>query len=249
MADDAPNPRVFKGANGPPADDAPGPFEAICVHCADLYEQASPWLTGAPITTDAQAEEVDRILGDARKAEAAAEAQRVAEAKPHDDAKAAVQAKFSPLIGNTKAQKGTMVRLQETCKAALTPWRAKKVAEAAAAAEAVRQEAAKKAAEAAEATKAAAGDLEAAEAAEELVREAQTAQRDATRAERAATTGTGLRTVYVATMTDRKAAIVHYMYDQPGEFLALVQRLADIDVRNGKRQIAGFEVAPTKVAV
>ena len=236
------------GHNEPPSD-APDPFEAIRVHCADLYERASPWLTGAPITTDAQAEEVDQILDDARKAYSAADDRRIAEAKPHDDAKAAVQAKFAPLIADTKAQKGTMVRLQETCKAALTPWRAKRAADAAAAAEALRQEAAKRAAEAADAAKAASGDLEATEAAEELVRVAQTAQRDANRAEKAATTGTGLRTVYVATITDRKAAIVHYMNDQPGEFLALVQRLADIDVRNGKRSLPGFTVAPEKRAI
>jgi hypothetical protein len=237
------------GHNRAPHDAAPDPFAAIKLHCDDLYERATPWLTGAPITTDAQAEEVDQFLKDARQAFSAANAQRVEENEPFDTGKAAVQEKYAPLIGKTKTVTGSMLRLQAACLAVLDPWRKKKADEAAAAAEALRQEAAKRAAEAAEAAKAASGDLEATEAAEELVRVAQTAQRDATRAEKAATTGTGLRTVYVATMTDNKVAFRHYLNDQPEEFLALAQRLADIDVRNGKRAIPGFDVKPTKVAV
>ena len=138
-------------------------------------------------------------------------------------------------LGNTKAVKGTMVRLQEACKAALEPWRRKKAAEAEAAAAAARAEADRQAREAAEAARAAAGDLGATEAAEELVKAAADAQRQANRAEKTATTGLGLRTVWIATMTDQKAAILHYMKDQPGEFIALAQRLADVDVRKANR--------------
>ena len=234
------------GHNGPPADDA---FTAIRLHCDELYERASPWLTGAPITTDEQAAEVERFLDDARAAAKAADDARVEENKPFDEGKAAVQQKYGILIANTKTAKGTMVRLQEVCKAALTPWRTKKAQEAATAAEAARKEAEEQAAAAAKAAREAAGDLEATEAAETLVQQAQDAQRDANRATKAATTGTGLRTVWVATMTDQKAASLHYMREQPAEFIALAQRLADIDARNGKRQIAGFDVTPEKRAV
>jgi hypothetical protein len=53
----------------------------------------------------------------------------------------------------------------------------------------------------------------------------------------------GLRKTYTAVLTDRKrAAIVHYMHEQPDEFVALAQRLADADVRAGKRQIPGVDV-------
>jgi hypothetical protein len=135
-----------------------------------------------------------------------------------------------------------MVRMQEACKAVLKPWRDKKAAEAAAIAEAARQEAARKAQAAADAARAASGNLAETEAAEALVKAAADAQRDANRATKAATTGTGLTTYYEAVMTDQKAAILHYMKDQPAEFVALAQRLADVDVRNGKRSIPGFVV-------
>lgn len=235
------------GHNGPPAD-TPDPYTAIKIHCDDLYERAGPWLTGAPITTDAQAVEVEQFLSDAKEAAAAAEIQRVAEAKPHDDAKAAVQAKFAPLIADNKAQTGTMVRLEKACKALLTPWRTKKQQEAAAAAAAAQAEADRVAKQAADAARAASGDLEAAEEAEEAVRAAQQAQRDANRATKAATTGTGLTTYYEAVMTDQRSAILFYMKDQPAEFAALAQRLADVDVRNGKRALAGFTVEERKRA-
>lgn len=233
------------GDNGPPEPDA---FDAIRVHCDDLYAEAKHWLDGAPITTDAEAAGVEKLLDEARAAFDAADARRVEENEPFDTGKAAVQAKFAPLIADTKKVKGTMVRLRETCLAALGPWRAKKAEEARAAAEAIRLEAEAKANAAAEALRASAGNLEAREDAEELLKEAEDAQRDANRATRAATTGTGLTTYYEAVFTDQRTAILHYMNEQPAEFVALAQRLADIDVRNGKRTIAGFSVEERKRA-
>lgn len=248
MADDAPNPRIFEGANNPPADVTPDPFTAIRIHCEDLYAEAKHWLDGAAITTDAEAEAVDKLLTMAREAFDTADAARVTENKPFDDGKAAVQEKYAPLIADTKKTKGTMVRTKEACLAALQPWRAKKAAEAAAIAEAARLEAKAKADAAAEAMRASAGNLEERESAEELVKAAEEAQRDANRATKAATTGTGLTTYYEAVMTVQRDAMLHYMKDQPGEFVALCQRLADADVRSGKRQIPGFTVEERKRA-
>lgn len=248
MADDAPNPRVFEGANNPPV---PTPYEAIKVHCEDLYMEAKHWLDGGAITSDAEAEAVEKLKTEALKAFNTADDARVTENKPFDDGKTAVQAKYAPLIGNTKAGKagkGTMVRLQETCKAALEPWRKKKLAEAEAAAELARQEAAKIAAAAAAAVQAAGSNLESREAAEELVAQAGFLAREAGRAERATTTGTGLTTYYEAVITDRREAVLHYMKERPDEFVALVQRLADLDVREGKRTIPGFTVNQGKRA-
>lgn len=234
------------GHNNPPT---PDPFEAIRVHCDDLYAEARHWLDGAKITTDGEAEGVERLLAMAREAFSTADEARIEENRPFDAGKAAVQAKYAGLISDTKAVKGSMVRLKEACLAALDPWRKAKAAEAAAAAEAARKEAQAKAEAAAKAIRDAAGDLGATEAAEALVQEASHAQRDAGRAEKAATTGLGLRTVWVATMTDQKTAILFYMKEQPGEFIALAQRLADVDARNGKRLIGGFTVTPEKRAV
>lgn len=236
------NPRAIIGANNPPID----PFEAIRTHCDDLYAEARHWLDGAAITTEAEAEAVTRLRDMARDAFKAADEARVQENEPFDLGKAAVQAKYAPLIAKTTTAKGSMVRMQDACNATLEPWRKAKAAEAAAAAEAARKEAEQQSAAAAEAARAAAGDLGATEAAEALVQAASAAQKDAARAGKAATTGLGLTTYYKATLTDQKAAVLHYMRDQPGEFIALVQRLADLDVRNGKRTIPGFAVTEEK---
>jgi hypothetical protein len=241
MPDDAPNPRAVIGANNPPDS-----FEAIRIHCEGLYMEAKHWLDGAAISNDAEAEAVTKLLEDARKAFDAADAQRVVENEPFDKGKAAVQEKYAPLIGKTKAITGTMVRMQEACKAALAPWRQKKADEAAAAAAAARKEAEAKAAAAAEAARASQGNLEQQEAAEELIRAADQAQRDASRATKAATTGTGLSTYYEAVLTNQREAMLHYMKDRPGEFIGLCQRLAEIDVRAGKRTIPGFAVEERK---
>lgn len=243
MADDA----GLIGHNKPPAD-APDPFTAVKIHCDDLYMEAKHWLDGGAIASDAEAAAVERLLDEARKAFIAADDARVTENKPFDDGKAAVQEKYAPLIGKTKAVTGIMVRLQDACKAALEPWRKAKADEAATKAEEVRKAAQAKADEAAAAMQASAGNLDDREIAEELVKAANVAARDAGRAEKAATTGTGLTTYYEAVMTDHKAAILFYMKDQPAEFVALAQRLADADVRSGKRQIVGFTVEERKRA-
>lgn len=230
--------------NNPPSE---APFEAIRIHCDDLYMEAKHWLDGAAITTEAEADAVSGLLDMARNAMKAADDQRVVENKPFDDGKAAVQAKYAPLIGNTKTVKGTMVRLQEACKAALDPWRQAKAREAAEKAEAARKEAEAKAAEAAAAIRATtSSDLDAREAAEALVAAADEAQRDAARAAKGATTGLGLTTYYEAVLTDRRAAVLHYMGRYPDEFIALAHRLADADVRAGQRTIPGFTVEERK---
>lgn len=235
------------GHNNPPAE-TPDPFTAVKIHCDDLYMEAKHWLDGGAITSDAEAAAVDKLLDEARKAWKAADDARVEENVPFDLGKAAVQEKYAPLIAKTKATTGTMVRLQDACKAALDPWRKMKADEAAAIAEAARVAAAAKAEEAAAAMRASAGNLEDRETAEELVKAAEEAQRDANRATKAATTGTGLTTYYEAVMTVQRDAMLHYMKDQPGEFVALCQRLADADVRNGKRTIPGFTVEERKRA-
>lgn len=245
MADDLALAPAPIGHNEPPT---PDPFTAVKIHCDDLYMEAKHWLDGAAITSDAEAAAVDKLLEEARKAWKAADDARVEENEPFDLGKAAVQEKYAPLIAKTKSVTGTMVRLQDACKAALEPWRKKKADEAAAAAEAARLEAKAAADAAAEAMRASAGNLEEREAAEELVKAAEDAQRDAARATKAATTGTGLTTYYEAVLTNQRDAMLHYMKDQPGEFIGLCQRLADADVRSGKRAIPGFTVEERKRA-
>lgn len=245
MADDAPNPRIFEGANNPPVD----PFDAIKVHIEDLYLEARNWLDGEPITTQAQADEVGKLLDMIREAEKAADEVRKEMNKPFDEGKAAVQAKFAPLIADTKAVRGKTVLASEACKAALAPWRQEQERikrEAAAEARRVADEAAQAAAAAARA--AAADDLAAQEKADEAIRAAEQAQKVAAKADKAASTGTGLRSYWSPTLTDGVAAARFFWEtDRPGVEAALLA-LAKVAVQNGKRTIPGFDIVEERRA-
>jgi hypothetical protein len=243
MPDDA-NPRAVIGANNPP-----DPFAAIDAHVSDLMDEARNWCDGAAIENDAQADAVAKLIDDFRAAQKAADDARKEEARPFDEAKAAIQAKYAPLLAETKAQTGAIPRALAALKATLTPWlqakeRARQEAERIA-----REEAQRKADEAANAARqAAASDLAAQEAAEAAVKAAQDAQADADRIarERSNAKGDGraigLRRSYRAVMTNRQAALKHYAANRPDDLIALLQKLADADVREGKRQIPGFEI-------
>jgi hypothetical protein len=234
------------GHNQPPAD----PFEAIKVHIEDLYLEAKNWLDGEPITTQAQADEVGRLLDMIREAEKAADEARKEENRPFDEGKAAVQAKYAPLIADTKAVRGKTVLAAEACKAALAPWRQEQERIKREAAEKAQQEAEAAARAAAEAARAAqADDLEAKERADAAIREAEQAQKVAARADKAATTGTGLRSYWTPTLTDGAAAARHYWTVNREACEAFFLSLAREDVRAGKRQIPGFDVIEERRAV
>jgi hypothetical protein len=242
MADDA-NPRAVIGANNPP------PFEAISLHVSDLLTEAHNWCDGSEIETQAQADQVARLIDDFRQAQKAADDARKEEARPFDEAKAAVQAKYAPLLAETKAQTGSIPRALSALKAALTPWLQRLERERQAAARAAQEEADRKAQEAAEAARAArSSDLAAQEEAEALVAAAQAVQAsaDALANARSHAKGDGraigLRKTYRPVMTDRKAALMHYAANRPDDLVALLQRLAEVDVREGKRSIPGFDV-------
>src|SRR5690606_2127176 len=127
---------------------------------------------------------------------------RKAEVKPFDDGKAEVQARFHPLIGDTRAGKGKVPLARAALAPIRTRYKAKKQAEAAAIAEAARQAAEAERAAAQEAMRASSGNLEAREQAEQRVAAAEAAERIAKKATKAATSGTGLRTRWVAVMVD-----------------------------------------------
>lgn len=245
MADDA-NPRAIIGDNAPPA---PSPYEAIKVHIDDLYAEAKNWLDGEPITTAGQAEAVETLLGMIREAEKAADEARKLENEPFDHGKAAVQERYNLLIGKTKTVTGKTVLAADACKAALLPWREAQEAERRAAAEAARKEAEAKAAIAAEAARSAAADnLTAREEAEARVKEAEQAATLANRAEKAATTGSGLRTTYKPALVDGVVAARHYWETRRSDCEEFFTSLAREEVRAGKRQIPGFEITPERSA-
>lgn len=230
------------GHNNPPVD----PFDAWRAHIDDLRTEAGNWLDGSAITSQAEADAVSKLLDAFRKAGKDADKARAEEKRPHDEAAKAVQSKWKPLLD-------TADRAADTCKKVLAPWLQKLEEEQRAKAEEARRVAEAEAQKAAEAMRASDGtNIDAREQAEAQVRSAKLAEEAAKRAEgqKAHATGgdraIGLRTYYTATLTDRKAALFHYLERQPEEFVTLLQRLADADVRRGLRQIPGFEVTEEK---
>ena len=227
----------------------PSPFDAVRINIEDLFTQAKGFLDGDPVTSQAVADEIGALLAETRQAEKAAEDARKLEAKPFDDGKAEVQSRYNPL-------KDKVALIKDACKAALASFlkaqdAAKREQERIAREQA---EAAQRAA--AEAARAAASDnLEAKEAAEALVTEARKATTEANRAaaDRAHVTGgaraTTLRSVWKATLTDPQVAAGFYWKRDPSVFNAFLQKLADDDVRAGKRTIPGFNVVEDRVVV
>lgn len=231
------NPRAVVGDNKPPL----SPYEAHVANFDNLLTEAHAWADGAEVENEAQDAEVKRLIEEIRLAIAAADASRVEENKPFDDGKAAVQAKYNEFIADTKTAKGSAVKAMDALKATRKPYLDKLEKARLEAVEAARVEAQRIADEAAKARAAAPeNDLGAIEAAEALTDLAEIAAKTLKVTEAAKVTG--LRKTYTPVITDRRAAILHYMNVQPDEFVALVQRLAEVDVRAGKRRIPGFEV-------
>ena len=228
------------GHNNPPE---PTPFELSATEVADLCLEGKNWLDGAPVTTDAEATAISKLLDLFRQAEKRIDARRKAEAEPHDIAKAEIQARYNVLIGSTKSVKGSIPLAVEACKRALAPWleteEAKKQAEATAARKAA-EEAAERAREAFQATHVAdlAGRIEAERLAGEA-KQAEALAKDADKDRAAARGGARavtLRTVYRAEITDRRAALNWFAANRPDHLAGILQtaveQLCAASVRN-----------------
>lgn len=230
----------------------PGPFDAVRIHIEDLYLEATNWADGKPIESQDQADAVQSLMRQIQEAEKLADSQRVKENEPFDTGKAEVQARYAPLIGNTKAVKGKTVLAIEALKQSLSPWLQKVAAAQEAEAKAAREEAERIAKAAQDALQASHGleDRERAEAVAEQARQAERAAKDAEKA-RPQASGYGraatLRSVWKPTLIDILAACRHYYVSHPEAFEAVVQKLAEDDVRSGKRSVPGFEIVETKV--
>lgn len=236
------NERIAMGANM-------SPFDEISTLISDLYEEAKNWADGEPIASEDQHEAVTRLYDDLSEAGKRADALRVEEVKPLDEAKAAIQAKFHPLIGDTKAGKGKVVLGKAALNSLLADWRTAVAAEKAAAAERARAEADAERQAALEAMQASRGDLEARERAEEQLRNAQEAEAFAKREEKRATTGLGLRSRKVPVLQDRLGAIRFFYQLRPEAFDELLVQLAGEQVRLGRTDIPGFEIKTEQAAI
>lgn len=246
--------KAVVGHNNPPADaEEQTPFQKIVAKIADIEDEAKLWLDGAEISNQDQADGVALIRDMAMKAKAEGEELRKAEAKPFDDGKAEVQARYNPLV---KDKTGKCDLITSACKAAIAAFLTKQ--EDKRRAEAARlQKIADEAAEEARAKLAAANpvNLAATMEAEAALEAAQSAQRIADKVESSrsqARSGTGramsLRTVWSAVITDRRAALNHYIKVNPDAFASLIQELADHEARNGPRNAAGVTFSSAQVA-
>lgn len=232
------------------------PFDLLAEHIEDLLAEAHNWADGQPVEQQAQADDVSRLIEELRTAAKDADAERVRENKPFDDGKAAVQAKYAPLIADPKTKSpGKVWKAIDALKACLQPYLAKLDAEKREAERVAREAAEKAARDAAEAVRAAAAsNLKAREEAEAKIAEAEAAQKAASAASKdkahavGGTRAMGLRSVWKALLTDQHEAAAHYWRTNPAAFTALLQKLADDDVRSGKRSgIPGVEIHEERV--
>jgi hypothetical protein len=231
------------------------PFDLIADHLEDLIAEARNFADGEPVASQGQADAVSALIESLRIAAKDADAERVRENKPHDDAKAAVQAKYAPLIADPKNKNpGKVWKAIDALKACLQPYLAKLDAEKREAERVAREAADKAAKDAADAMRAAAAnDLQAREEAEALIADAEAAAKLAKAAagDKAHATGgsraMGLRSVWKAELKDAQIAAGFFWKRDPSVFNAFLQKLADEDVRAGKRSIPGFDVTETRV--
>jgi hypothetical protein len=240
---DAYNPAQI-GHNQPPKT----PYETIKEEIDDLFGEAKLFADGEPITTKEIAEAVTALHDSLHAKGKEADELRVKEKEPFDNSIKAIQDKYNLLIGNTKSGKGKVVLGKEVLQSLLTPWRNAEAKKKEEAARLIREEADRIAAAAQAAIRASAGNLEAREEAEALLKDAKATERDARRADKAATTGTGLRTIWIAELVDEGKSLDWAYGRAPEQFKALCQSMADAAVRSGVRAVPGFRVYDERVA-
>lgn len=221
------------------------PFDEVVLEIDTLYDEAANWADGTDIENDEQHEAAKAVYDALHEAGKKADKLRVEEKKPLDDAVKAIQDRFNPYI---QPKKGKVDLGKSALNDVLTKWRKKvadeKVAKAAEAARIAEQERQK----AVEAMRASSGDLEAREEADRQLETAKDAEAFAKRENKRATTGLGLRPVWVTEMIDTRAAVAAMWKQNPQAFVDLAQELAEKAVRSGAREIDGFRIKEEKVA-
>lgn len=221
------------------------PFDLISTEINDLFEEAKNWADGEPITSQGMHDQIERLRDGIHEAGKRADEMRKEEKRPLDDQVKAIQDRYNVFIA---PKKGKVDLAKSALDALLTPWRTKVAQEKAAEAARIAQEAEAARKEAVEAIRQSSGNLAAREEAEELLADAKRLEKTAKRADKAATTGTGLRTVWVATLTDAEAGLDWAYERDPARFTELVVAMANEAVRAGVRTVPGFVVAEEKRA-
>jgi hypothetical protein len=224
---------------------APTPFDAIKQEIEDLFDEAKHWADGEPITSPEMHDAIEKLRDSIHEAGKRADALRVEEKKPLDDKIKDIQDAYNPLI---QPKRGKVDLAKSTLDTLLTPWRTKVAQEKAAEAARVAKAAEDARLAAQEAIRASSGNLAAREEAEQALAEAKALEKTAKRWDKAATTGTGLRTVWDVTLVDEEAAMDWLWARAKTEVLAVAQKNAEEAVRGGVRSVPGFKVEERKVA-
>ena len=222
-------------------------FEALTIDVDDLLLEARNWCDGEEAATQAQVDEIARLIDELNDRAKLLDAERVAEKKPLDDQIDAIQTRYNVYIAPLKNKKpGKIPSAVDALNAAKRPFLVALEKELEAQREAARKEAQRLADEAAAAARAAvASDLAARDEVEAKVEQAEAAAAAAKAAEKtkAHAFGTGraqgLRTRVVAEITDMNAAIRFYWAENPKAFHDLTQSLADQDARANRRAAEG----------
>jgi len=221
------------GHNNPPSD-----FDTLAAEVEAIYGEAENWLDGEPAETEGQAESLEKLLGTLRDLEKKRAAAFKEEKQPWLDKCREIDSKWKPL-------KERLERAVKVCRAALTPYREAQDRARREAEQKAREEAERKRREAEAALRKQTSDIRAREDAERQLKEAKRAEASANKTARAAT---GLRTVREAHIVDLNAAVKHYWSTDREDFEALVQRLADRDIRQKRPAAPGIEIVERKIA-
>lgn len=214
---------------------------------AELEIEAQAYLTGVPIPNQQTADELGELVGKVRAAEKAADAARVEEKRPHDEAAKAVQDAYKPILDKAK-------RIQVTAKGLLGAWMLKLEDEKRERERNAREAAARLEEEARKARADAAGDLEGMEAAEELFEQSKTqaiAARVIAKQDSGVKAGgrkVALRTVKTLVVED-EAELMRWAWRVHRDLVCeFVTGLARKDMRDGVGGIPGTRVEERKEA-
>lgn len=238
MTDTTTNTRAVIGNNR-------APHEVLFDEIQDLFDEAKNWADGEPIDSEAKHDAVTKLYDTLHEAGKRADELRKDEKRPLDDEIKAIQDRYNPYI---QPKKGKVDLGKAALGDMLAKWRAAVAKKKEDEARKAREEADAKAAAAQAAIRASSGNLAQREVAEEMLKEAKQADRFAKRQDRAATTGTGLRSVWIAEPADWEVGLDWAYGRDPVRFKELVQQMANEAVRSGIRSIPGFKISEEKKA-
>lgn len=241
------NPMAVSGHNsGNPNNlDKEDVFKAI----DKLYEEAKVWADGTDIENEAQHDAVTAIRSAIHDLGKRADDLRKEEKKPYDELIDAIQSEFNPYV---QPKKGKVAKAKDSLDATLSKWRIRVNAEKERIAKEEAEEAARELREAQAKIQSSRGNLAEREEAEAALERAKETQKFAKRAEKDATTRTGLRTVkriQLGESQDANERALDWAFGHDAErFNRLAISMAEEYFRATNKVAPGFELVEEKVA-